>query len=201
MEKKEKIVANSVSLKIEMSSSNPFLTEFIEEIRRTFGNSIKIDTIENLEMEKPYRISVYVDDKNILHFLGIPKKREVEMFKDILEIFLNRDKYLNKKISRIFNKINEHVWLTVFISPLCPYCPIAVRMLSKISLSSGSLAKVFVIDSMDNPDLVEKYKIRVVPTIFITKDPIEKAKRYDILVGAFPEEFILERIVKFFLGI
>ena len=53
--------------------------------------------------------------------------------------------------------------IKVFVTPECPYCPYQVLLVNSIAIEAKGRVKSECIESLENPDLAEKYNVMAVP--------------------------------------
>lgn len=63
--------------------------------------------------------------------------------------------------------LREPVLVQVFSRKTCPYCPLAIDLVKRLSEESNGKIIYQVIDVDENPHLAARYNIRAVPTIVI----------------------------------
>jgi len=83
--------------------------------------------------------------------------------------------------------LTKEVNIQVFVTPTCPYCPMAVRLAHQMALESP-LITASMIEASEFPELSQKYDVMGVPkSIFNETITLE---------GAVPEEVYLEQVLK-----
>lgn len=126
------------------------------------------------------------EEYNIRYF-GIPGGYEYGVFiEDIVDVSLGKADLSKETIEKL-SKIDKPVHIQVFVTPTCPYCPIAARMAHKFAIINKNI-KADVIEAIEFPKLARKYNVLAVPKIIIN-DTVE-------FEGAVPEEFFLNKILE-----
>jgi glutaredoxin-like protein len=149
---------------------------------------------ESLDLVKKFRVkrvpaTVVTDEKNALamKFYGMPSGYEfMALLDDVLDAAVGSPPRLNQSTIETLRRIPEPIHLQVFVTPTCPYCPRAVRMAHQFSLVNPEKIDAEMIESMEFPDLAEKYGVMAVPKIVIN-DRVE-------FEGALPEQVFLYKV-------
>jgi len=160
------------------------------------GLSDKITIIERdhkSEEVKKYNIPMFpailihgAEEYNV-RFFGIPAGYEFgALVEDIVDIS-TREPEVEPKIAKIVQNIEKPVWIKVFVTPTCPYCPIAARTAHKFAILNTNITSD-VIEAMEFTELADKYGVYAVPKIIIN-DKVE-------FEGAVPDSFFLAKILE-----
>lgn len=96
-------------------------------------------------------------------------------------------KNLSQKTKDALKAIDKDIHIQVFVTPTCPYCPLAVRLGHQFALESSHI-KADKVESSEFPHLTQKYNVFGVP-----KTVINDAFSVE---GAVPEEIFLENVLK-----
>ncbi|MBC7363704.1 MAG: thioredoxin family protein [Candidatus Aminicenantes bacterium] len=122
-----------------------------------------------------------------IRFFGIPSGYE---FMSLLEAMVDVSRgetELKEQTKEALKSLDKEVNIQVFVTPTCPYCPMAVRLAHQMSLESTKV-KGAMVEAGEFPDLAQKYEVYGVPkTIFNDSVSLE---------GAVPEEMFLEHLLK-----
>lgn len=149
----------------------------------------KIDSLEAKKygIDKHPAIVFHGKEEYNIRYFGVPGGYEYGvLIENILDVSLGRTD-LSKETIEILSKIDKPVHIQVFVTPTCPYCPIAARMVHKFAIINKNI-KADVIEAMEFPKLARKYNVLAVPKIIIN-DIIE-------FEGVVPEEFFLNKILE-----
>ncbi len=120
-----------------------------------------------------------------IRFLGIPSGYEfTSLVEDIMDVSKGEAK-LEKETLDFCANLDQDVDIKVFITPTCPYCPAAVRMAHTMAIASDHIRGAMV-ESIEFPQLANKYKVMGVPRIIINDDVAVE--------GAVPEALLVARI-------
>ena len=122
-----------------------------------------------------------------VRFFGIPAGYEFgALIEDIVDISTGKPQ-VDPKIAKVLESIKEPVWIKVFVTPTCPYCPIAARTAHKFAMLNKNITSD-VIEAMEFAELADKYGVYAVPKVVIN-DKIE-------FEGAVPDSFFLAKILE-----
>ncbi|RLE71328.1 MAG: glutaredoxin [Thermoprotei archaeon] len=158
------------------------------------GNRIRVVelTEKSPEAEK-YNIDKFqaillhgVEEYNI-RFFGIPVGYEFgALIEDIVDVSLGRVELPPDIINKV-KSIKKSVDIKVFVTPTCPYCPLAVRAAHKYAILNLNITSSMV-ECIEFPKLAEKYNVYAVPKIVIN-DKVE-------FEGVVPDKIFIEYILK-----
>jgi len=183
------------------------LKELVEELS---GLSDKLsyefydfDTEEGKKKAEEYRIdrapaiTVTQDGKDMgVRFFGLPAGHEFSAFlEDIVDVS-NAQTDLMPESKATLAKLERDVRILVFVTPTCPYCPLAVRMAHKFALESTVNGKGTVlgdmVEAIEYPEWADQYSVMAVPKIVIIVDGEDKVQ----FEGAYPEKMFMEKLVE-----
>ncbi|MDD8020379.1 MAG: thioredoxin family protein [Acidobacteriota bacterium] len=122
-----------------------------------------------------------------IRFFGVPSGYE---FMSLLEALVDTSRgqtELSPETKEALKKLNREVNIQIFVTPTCPYCPMAVRLGHQMALESPFI-RAAMIEASEFPELAQKYEVMGVPkSIFNETLSLE---------GAVPEDIYLEHILK-----
>ncbi len=122
-----------------------------------------------------------------LRFFGIPSGYEyTSLIESIIDVSKGKTN-LNQKTREGLRAIDKDIHIQVFVSPTCPYCPMAVRLGHQFAVESSRI-RADMVESTEFPHLAQKYNVFGVP-----KTIINETITVD---GAVPEEVLLENVLK-----
>jgi len=174
-------------------------TEEILKILSNLNNKIKIIKKEkNAEETKRFNINEFPcilihgkDEYNIRYF-GIPAGYEFgALIEDIVDASKGTTNVDPKLKELIVEKINKPTRILVFVTPTCPYCPIAVRAAHRYAIINKNIYGD-MIEALEFPKLADKYNVYAVPKNVIQVDG------KDILEfeGAAPDIIFIAKILE-----
>ena len=174
--------------------------EILETLVQLADGKIKLDVYEfekEREMVEKYRIDkipatlIFGEKEYKIRFFGIPSGYEFStLLEDIIDASRGKSR-LKESIREEIKKIDDDAHIQVFVTPTCPYCPIAVHIAHQMAIENEHIMADMV-EVIEFPHLAQKYNVMGVPKIVIN-DARE-------VVGAVPEEIFVEEL-KAALGI
>jgi len=129
--------------------------------------------------------------KGKLLLTGIPSGYEFgTLIEDFLDISLGKVTLKEENLKKI-EKIDKSLYIQVFITPTCPYCPQAVRLAHKSAMANPNIVGEMV-EATEFPELAQKYYVMGVPkTVILQGD--------ELLVefeGAYPEDGFTSKLLE-----
>ncbi len=122
-----------------------------------------------------------------IRYWGIPSGYEFSsLFEDIIDASTGRTDLSQDTIQKL-KELNTDLTVYVFVTPSCPYCPIAVRMAHKMALESDHITGIMV-EAQEFLELSQKYAVMAVPKM-VVNDKIE-------FEGALPEEQFVKQVLQ-----
>lgn len=122
-----------------------------------------------------------------LRFFGIPSGYEyTSLIEAVIDVSKGKTN-LSQKTKDALKAIDKDIHIQVFVTPTCPYCPLAVRLGHQFALESSHI-KADMVESSEFPHLAQKYNVFGVP-----KTVINNAFSVE---GAVSEEIFLENVLK-----
>lgn len=119
-------------------------------------------------------------------FFGVPAGYEfTTLLEDILEVG-GAGSQLSAKSASAIAGLEGDVHIQVFVTPTCPYCPVAVRMGHALALASERVTADMVM-STEFPHVSQRYGVMAVPKVVINE-----TRAFE---GALPEEQFVEQVV------
>jgi len=103
-----------------------------------------------------------------IRFFGIPSGYE---YMSLLEAIVDASRgqtELSPATREALKKLKKEVDIQVFVTPTCPYCPMAVRLAHQMALESP-LITASMIEAAEFPELTQKYESWVFPSPFSMK--------------------------------
>lgn len=134
---------------------------------KTFGDQLvqlvpKIHVkIEREDLTSPPLIQV-----GNVTYQALPSAKELQPFLDLLSGAGNTTDQLPASLQKQLSKIEIPAPLKIYITPFCPFCPVAVAQL--ISLAAGNeFIKLAVIDGAMFPEMAQSDQIQSAPTVLL----------------------------------
>jgi len=155
------------------------------------------------EVAEKYRINIAPavvitqDGKDLgVRYFGLPAGHEFGSFlEDIVDVSKGETDLL-EETKEALKGINKDVQIYVFVTPTCPYCPMAVRMAHKFAIEHALAGndKILgdMIEAIEFPELADQYGVMAVPKVVIKVDGEDKVS----FEGAYPEKMFLEKLLE-----
>jgi glutaredoxin-like protein len=173
----------------------PEIKQLLEELS-SLSDKIKLTVYDfkkeaakaaEYHLDKIPAIIIKTENDTGIRFFGIPSGYE---YMSLLEAIVDASRgqtELSPATKEALKKLNKEVDIKVFVTPTCPYCPMAVRLAHQMALESP-LIRAAMIEAAEFPELTQKYEVMGVPkSIFNETITLE---------GAVPEEIFLEQVLK-----
>ncbi|WP_048148193.1 protein disulfide oxidoreductase [Palaeococcus ferrophilus] len=130
-----------------------------------------------------------------VRFFGLPAGHEFGAFlEDIVDVSTGNTDLAPDTKEAIAN-VERDVRILVFVTPTCPYCPMAVRMAHKFALENTKAGKGKIlgdmVEAIEYPEWADEYKVMAVPKVVIMVDGEDKVQ----FEGAYPEKMFLEKLL------
>ncbi|HDH07109.1 MAG TPA: glutaredoxin [Thermoproteales archaeon] len=150
-------------------------------------NKIKLKKVSFDEASKKYNVDlapallIHSPEKEYgVRFFGIPAGYEFgALIEDIVDVSRDRVE-VDEETQQIIKIVDKPVRIKIFVTPTCPYCPLAVRAAHKFAILNN-LIYGDMIEALEFPELADSYGVYAVPKVVIN-DVIE-------FEGAIPEKF------------
>jgi len=168
--------------------------EILKTVAELADGKIKLEIYEfekERELVEKYRIDkipatlIFGEKEYKIRFFGIPSGYEFStLLEDIVDVSRGKTR-LKESVRQEVRKLEGDAHIQVFVTPTCPYCPIAVHIAHQMAIENENIMADMV-EAIEFPHLAQKYNVMGVPKIVIN-DSRE-------VVGAVPEEIFLEEL-------
>ncbi len=125
------------------------------------------------------------EEKPNIRYRGIPSGHEFPAFLDDIVSIAKGAVELNANAAKKIAKIQEPLHLLIFVTPTCPYCPLAVRAAHHFAFVNDKILAEMV-EAIEWSALADQYRVSAVPKIVVL-DP-ESGKELLEWEGAVPED-------------
>ncbi len=143
--------------------------------------------VSSFGIDKIPAVAVQSEKDLGIRFFGIPSGYEyTSLIEAIVDVSKGRTG-LSQKTKEALTSLSQDIHIQVFVTPTCPYCPLAVRLAHQFALESERI-KADMVESTEFPHLAQKYSVFGVPKTIFNEDVS--------LDGAVPEDQFLENILK-----
>jgi glutaredoxin-like protein len=130
------------------------------------------DLEQDKEKAKEYKIDMvpafilHADELRLIRYFGLPAGHEFSTFvSDIRDISRGKPDIRDELIEKA-KKIDKELHIQVFVTPTCPYCPKAVKVVHDLALLNPKITGD-MIESMEFRDLAMKNNVSGVPKTII----------------------------------
>jgi len=121
-----------------------------------------------------------------VRYFGLPSGYEfTALVDDIIDVSRGTSR-LHPDVKKKLKQIRDHVHIQVFVTPTCPYCPLAVRTAHQMAIENQNILADMV-EALEFPHLANRYQVMAVPKIVIND-----AASFE---GAVPEHVFLEYLL------
>ena len=126
------------------------------------------DKAEEYGIDKIPAIAIIGEKDYGIRFYGIPSGYEfTSLFEDIIDVSRGESGLL-EPTKKALAQLKEPVHIQVFVTPTCPYCPMAVRLAHRLAMESD-LVQADMVEAMEFPHLAVKYQVQGVPRSVINE--------------------------------
>ncbi len=122
-----------------------------------------------------------------IRFYGIPSGYEFATLLDDILMVSQGDSELQPETRQALAEIKNAVHIQVFITPACPYCPMAVRLAHQMAFECEKITGDMV-EVTEFPHLGQKYRVMGVPRSVMNETVV--------IEGAVPEKYFLEKVLE-----
>ena len=139
-----------------------------------------------LGVDKTPAIVLWSKSGHGIYYFGIPAQYEFSsLLEDIIDISAGKSR-LSESTKTKLKTIDKPVDIKVFVTPMCPYCPKAVRTAHQFAMENRNI-KASMIEATEFEEMSNAYGVMAVPKVVINdKESFE---------GALPEEVFLHRVI------
>ncbi|AEH25296.1 protein disulfide oxidoreductase [Pyrococcus yayanosii] len=151
---------------------------------------------EQYKVDRAPAVTITQDGRDMgVRYFGLPAGHEFAAFlEDIVDVS-NAQTDLMPDTKETIRGIDRDVRILVFVTPTCPYCPMAVRMAHKFAIENTNAGKGKIkgdmVEAMEYPEWADQYNVMAVPKIVIQVDGEDKVQ----FEGAYPEKMFVEKLL------
>ncbi len=144
------------------------------------------DKAREYGVERIPAVVIVGDGSKGVRYFGIPSGYEFSgLLEDIIDVSSGKTRLSDAIVEKV-KGIDKDVHIQVFVTPTCPYCPRAVRTAHQMAMINSRI-KADMVESIEFPELANKYGVMAVPKIVIN----EKVS----FEGALPESEFLDYVM------
>jgi glutaredoxin-like protein len=152
---------------------------------QVFNFLLDTDKVREYRIDKIPAIVVEGESDYGIRFYGIPAGYEFSGLIETLVWVSRRSTDLQEETRAFLRTVSSEVTIQTFVTATCPYCPQMVVLANKMAMESP-LIRSSMVEIMEFPHLVERYRVNAVPKVVIN-DTVS-------FEGALPEELFLAKI-------
>ncbi len=158
------------------------------------------DLVKEHNVDRAPVIIMIGKNKGTVRFYGIPSGHEFGAFlADIIDASKGDTSEFPDELKAEALKIDKPLRLKVFITPQCPYCPMAVRAAHAIAMINPNVI-ADAVEAVEFPHWANKYRVRGVPKTVIV-DPSDSSETPKLeFEGAYPPDVMIAKILGEVLG-
>ncbi len=151
---------------------------------------------EKYRIDRAPAVTITQDGRDMgVRFFGLPAGHEFGAFlEDIVDVS-NATTDLMPESKEELSRIEKDVRILVFVTPTCPYCPLAVRMAHKFAIENALAGKDRIlgdmVEAIEYPEWADRYRVMAVPKIVIQVDGEDRVE----FEGAYPEKMFMEKLL------
>jgi len=146
---------------------------------------------EELGVDKIPAIAVIGAEDYGVRFYGIPSGYEFTSLLYAIRTVAAGKTELSEETLKTLAGVTEPVHMQVFVTPTCPYCPMAVVLAHQMAIASP-MVRADMVEAMEFPHLAIKYQVMGVPRTVINETVH--------IEGAAPEPMVLEKLQEALAG-
>ncbi|NPA76919.1 MAG: glutaredoxin, partial [Candidatus Diapherotrites archaeon] len=176
------------------------IEELLEDIHSVNENVVYEVLDANSEEAKKYGIEggpvlIFADKPNI-RYRGIPSGHEFPAFLEDIVSMERGEVEINENAAKKIAEIDKPIKMWIFVTPTCPYCPLAVRAAHHFAFINDKITAE-MIEAIEWSDLADKFQVSAVPKNVILDENGNELVEWE---GALPEEVFAEYTLKAFKG-
>jgi len=135
--------------------------------------------------------TILFEEKPNIRFMGIPSGHEFRAFLDDIVAVGTGSISVSLSAAKKIAKIKEPIEILVFVTPTCPYCPMAVKVAHSFAFINPQIRGTMV-EAMEYPDLADAYNVSAVPKVVVRDKGGRTLAEWE---GALPEDVFADRLV------
>jgi glutaredoxin-like protein len=151
------------------------------------------DVARQYHVDKAPGIVIAAKDGNTIsdygvRYAGIPAGHEFSSLIHDLVLVSGRDSGLSPETRQQLKNISKPVFMQVFVTPTCPYCPRAVVLAHQMAMESPFI-EAEMVEAIEFPELSDRFGVSGVPQTTINEGA-------GTVIGAVPEANLLAEILR-----
>ncbi|MEM1517012.1 MAG: thioredoxin family protein [Thermofilum sp.] len=175
------------------------IEQILELIVRASDGKVKVLSFKSGDREAvKYEVDMYpallvhgVEEWNV-RFFGIPAGHEFgALVEDIVDASTGRPDVSPSVVDALTRYVTKPTRIMVFVTPTCPYCPLAVRAAHRFAMVNKMIYGD-MIESIEFSDLADRYGVYAVPKIVVKVGGEDKVE----FEGAAPDPLFVAKILE-----
>ncbi len=135
----------------------------------TYDLQVDREKATQFQIDKAPAIIVMNGKDYGVRYYGIPSGYEFgSLIEDILDVSRG-DSGLSPELKATLAQITQPVHFQVFVTPTCPYCPVAVRTAHRLAMEND-LIRADMVEATEFPELSNRYNVMAVPRVVINEE-------------------------------
>lgn len=144
------------------------------------------DRVDEMKIDKIPGIAILGSEDLGLRFYGIPTGYEFATFLDTLLKASSGLSGLPEALKKKLERVDKPVHIQVFVTPTCPYCPVAALTALKLAMENDHIT-ADVVEITEFPHLSQKYGVMGVPKVILNE--------VHSFEGALSEDLFVEHVL------
>ena len=154
-------------------------------VRKTVKSEIN-NSVDEMKIDKIPGIAILGSEDLGLRFYGIPTGYEFATFLDTLLKASSGLSGLPEALKKKLERVDKPVHIQVFVTPTCPYCPVAALTALKLAMENDHIT-ADVVEITEFPHLSQKYGVMGVPKVILNE--------VHSFEGALSEDLFVEHVL------
>ena len=118
-----------------------------------------------------------------IRFFGVPSGYEYTCVVEAIIDASKRSTGLSPQTLAALEALDKDVHIQVFVTPTCPFCPLAVRLAHQMAMASAHV-RGDMVEAIEFPQVVQRYGIRGVPKTLMNETvSLEGAPTEDVFLA------------------
>lgn len=175
------------------------IEQILELIVKASEGRVRVLNFKSRDEEaRKYGVDIYpailvhgVEEWNV-RFFGIPAGHEFgALVEDIVDASIGRPDVSPGLVEALARHVTKPTRIMVFVTPTCPYCPLAVRAAHRFAMVNKMIYGD-MIESLEFSDLADRYGVYAVPKVVIKVEGEDRVE----FEGAVPDPLFVAKILE-----
>ena len=165
------------------------VSEISDKIKIRIIKGIKNEIAEKMQINMAPALVIHGKENYNIRYFGLPAGYEFGAFIEDIVDASKGEPQMDERTKELIKNVDKEVHIWIFVTPTCPYCPLAVRAAHKFAILNR-LVFADMIEALEFNELTNKYHVYAVP-----KNIIRGVKEV-IFEGAVPELYFAAAVLK-----